>query len=383
MGTGADWPVGAVAHQIAIAIGPRLCAVFGVGVLYFQQVDPFDAVFSMYADGIWSTPVTADAGAGTFDSPVVYNEKIFVFNQSLFHIYRSLDSGASWFEIPSVGGDINYGAFDLKLDSEGRLWASFSPPDTHLIYWSEDNGDSWNGVGAGLGSGNRSGHIAIHPTDPNKIVVMQANNLDNDYRVWVSDDRGATWTQKDNIVASSDEIINALKDPNFTITANGRIILWMHLQPNLEMRISDDYGDSWITTYQSADSHVEVSGSGDTPGYGAKLITSGIRGPVQFAIKYFVHYGGASQQEYILRTIDEGLTWEEIAFPTVGTNPMAVAYDESNDVLYTGSQTDDLIYVMRGASKISASDPEWQNIGAPVAFTGVAYHGDVFLVQQG
>jgi hypothetical protein len=114
-----------------------------------------------------------------------------VFVRGSYSAVSSTDGGESWQLIFGEWGSMGYQSDLIAVDPRdtGRIWiggesAAFQP----YLYYSEDQGQSWNQPGVEAGGDNAVYSMAFHPDDENRILI----GLEGEIRS--SDDLGETWS---------------------------------------------------------------------------------------------------------------------------------------------------------------------------------------------
>lgn len=175
----------------ALAIAPSRPTTFYAGTTtFYAGADPF-VVKSTDGGETWQP-----AGAGIRRGPIVTlavdpRDPDIVYAGAWTYwdlgdtpgLFRSTDGGGSWQTLPLPSG-VNGVAVDLSRP--GRVYAT----QRRDVWRSDDHGQTWTTVLAGLASGlgARWLHgIRVAPTDPDYLVTY------DDIRVFVSRDAGRSW----------------------------------------------------------------------------------------------------------------------------------------------------------------------------------------------
>jgi photosystem II stability/assembly factor-like uncharacterized protein len=104
-------------------------------------------------------------------------------------ILRSKDGGATWSKSLDFTQDQNKGIWDVEVapTEPNTVYAA----TTDGVYKSLDNGNTWNLVHNVV----LANDLAVHPTDPNKVVVGCGNQSSPGHGIYRTTDGGVTWTQ--------------------------------------------------------------------------------------------------------------------------------------------------------------------------------------------
>ncbi len=104
-------------------------------------------------------------------------------------ILRSKDGGATWSKSLDFTQDQNKGIWDVEVapSEPNTVYAA----TTDGVYKSLDAGDTWNLVHNVV----LANDLAVHPTDPNKVVVGCGNQSSPGHGIYRTTDGGVTWTQ--------------------------------------------------------------------------------------------------------------------------------------------------------------------------------------------
>ncbi len=104
-------------------------------------------------------------------------------------ILRSKDGGATWSKSLDFTLDQNKGVWDVEVapSDPSIVYAA----TTDGVYKSNDGGDSW----ALMHSVVLANDLAVHPNDPNKVVVGCGNQSSPGHGIYRTTDGGASWTQ--------------------------------------------------------------------------------------------------------------------------------------------------------------------------------------------
>ena len=155
------------------------------------EFDPRDDTrASLFASAPWNAEVRSDGG--------------------LFH---SSDRGASWTEIP-VASNLE-GINNIHFDHTGRMYATSgrraASPDDGGLFYSDDFGQTWEQIFEGPFVEN----FDVSPFDHN-ILIISMGTLAKNPGIFMSMDRGKTWTKNNRIFGQPDRIAQVefdLHDP--------------------------------------------------------------------------------------------------------------------------------------------------------------------------
>ncbi len=104
-------------------------------------------------------------------------------------ILRSKDGGVTWAKSLDFTQDQNKGIWDVEVapSDANTVYAA----TTDGVYKSTDAGDTWNLVHNVV----LANDLAVHPTDPNKVVVGCGNQSSPGHGIYRTTDGGANWTK--------------------------------------------------------------------------------------------------------------------------------------------------------------------------------------------
>jgi len=165
-----------------------------------------------------------------------------IYARGAYSLARSIDDGESWQTIFGDWSSIGYLADLLEFDPghSGRIWiggesAAFQP----YLYFSDNEGESWNGLAIDASGDNAVYSMAFHPDDVNRILV----GLEGEIRS--SDDLGETWTM--SFENDLYHYILAMSTPNNipseTVYASGSE--YGAQGGNLFFLVTNDFGETW------------------------------------------------------------------------------------------------------------------------------------------
>jgi photosystem II stability/assembly factor-like uncharacterized protein len=147
-------------------------------------------------------------------------------------LYRSEDAGLTWAEV-DVGQEISPVkdiAFDVVDPTVVFMATSGDWQDAGTgLFRSTDGGLTWQRVGAAVADLDQAESIAVEPRPPYRVFVL-ANT-----RVYVSLDRGLTWTPTNIAYGNIECLLSSHDSPNSILYVAGGMGLWH----------STDGGDTW------------------------------------------------------------------------------------------------------------------------------------------
>ncbi len=171
----------------------------GAGVCSVTDVDFSDALHGFAAGAFNCGLVTADGGLTWTEIDVVPQQgqsllfghaadadTFYAARQSL---YRSIDRGATWVELPALGAAGGGSVFDMHF-ADAQHWVAIKGGQIHV---TDDGGDSWTLAFPGKFNINFD---ELHAPDANILyatggIIRSSGELGSVLR---SDDAGATWT---------------------------------------------------------------------------------------------------------------------------------------------------------------------------------------------
>jgi len=305
-------------------------------------------------------------------------------NECNREMVRSTDGGATWAatvvgdetcttERSATGDEINHFS-RVARDAGGRIWAARKRGTTtaHPIrteIWSSDSDGAtltWT-LRATLTFAAAARYpyaLLCHPTNPNIIALISASNFapaggDDGVIVYMTEDRGSTWTEYQATVASGN---------NFVLTANGQAFRAMMLpsgrivianreltSSNCKIYTSDNKGATWQLRYTDAaadEDNMVLFTQGQWLGAGQHLV--GIRVPVT---------DGVDAAWAIMESTDSGTTWTARDLPTPPATAVTwdAVYDPASDQVLVSGSTAGTKYVKALASA-TAGGESWEDI---------------------
>lgn len=185
----------------------------------------------------WSKVYDVDPGPDLFIIGT-FGGRVFAYGSDNGYLWASDDNGDTWFLL----SDTFSGNASPMVEGDGnRLICRASGGS---IDYSDDAGKTWSNVAiTDTISVTLFGHFAKSPSG-RLFTTSEGEDIDDEGRVYVSDNNGITWTGKNAGVA-----FNA--DPGgLTVGTTGRIILGTNTFASFHPRIhySDDDGETWMVS---------------------------------------------------------------------------------------------------------------------------------------
>lgn len=352
------WPGGAVGYMISFVAAPQQPPDADL-----YAIEQITAAADLYRRLSVGNDWTTKDGA-----PPEQSENLRYFgNGQMIHreprgvgngFQVSADFGETWAATAKPGG--SWSPVDANLSPNGRLWLlwvnSAGAPDLMRVYYSDDFGttitlsieQSVSQVSATSGGGG----VATHPTDSNRIAVSSVGILTRP-NLLVTMDGGASWT----VVSAGATTYDGLQPRLAWIGA--RLVLVNDEGVTMQIAVSDDDGVTWTTTFTKVTAAVST--------LRIDLIRAGSTGAL------FAFVGEASPTGVLVRSLDHGDSWTEIgAFPAVGTNANAMAYDLLTDSLYLTFENEVVVRKLANASAVdwtTVAAGDWESL--PDVDTGV------------
>src|SRR6266545_2065764 len=193
----ADWsplgpPGGDVTDVAASTIDPAIVLAGiapggGSGGTLYRSVD---------GGATWSE-VPGFAGVSVYDIEFAARGAVYLATQS--GVRRSLDGGVTW-KAMNLGIGPNQTVFDIALDPAGAstLWAAIGNAfglQTKNVMRSTDGGFTWIDLTPPLSVSLSGTAIAVDPTDSNTVTAVFGGDFGGG-AVWVSRDGGASWSDR-------------------------------------------------------------------------------------------------------------------------------------------------------------------------------------------
>jgi len=280
-------------------------------------------------------------------------------------IYRTLDGGNTWENILSVNETTGASSLSMDMRNPRILYASMwhhrrypwfmeSGGESSGLYKSEDGGDSWKKMKAGLPITFGKSGISVSRANPNRVfAVIEAEGEKGG--VYRSDDAGKTWSHingdRVNIARSwyymeifadpqNENVVYVLNAPMMKSIDGGKSFsaipvphgdnhhLWINPNDNTNLinsndggaNISFNGGESWSTQQNQATAQFY------------RVITDNL-------VPYNV-YGGQQDNSAIgiaSRTNDGGIDWKDW-YSVAGGESAFIAFDPNNpETIYGGS----------------------------------------------
>jgi len=263
------WPVvGAKGKDVAI--GPPVTSG-GDDRLLATGVDVSPREYSLLQGPLWTTPTALTGVTGSDPRPICISKLLwFIINgDSGDNAWgfgtgrRTKDGGATWAATPDpgVGGG---GIMDIGRDAGGRLWCivhdTLATFTRTAVYYSDDEGDTWNGPSFTYGSGASpeavtGWRVIPHPTNQNRIAIAGFSNgipSAGVNRGWIAitTNRGGSWITNAHAdiqsgQAGGQEYFDAV------MLGNNRIVMQGHFDAQSPIKWStlrtDDNGITWTS----------------------------------------------------------------------------------------------------------------------------------------
>lgn len=261
--------------------------------LFFLGDDGFD--MRLYKDGVVVGDPIAPSGQAEwlFAGP---GGEFAAVNDDTGNLMVSLDGGLTWTEKVAPATILNFTRSD-----NGDYWAWMSGTD---LYLSTDQGDNWTLMASGDPLGQPAGVFASGI----KVTAFYTDATIN-LKALTSIDEGATFTSPIDLGADSVRF-----QGQGAFLDSGRIVAVFVAQGADEVRssTSDDDGGTWATP----------AVIGTTTGTIRPMVIGSGSGVIAIA------------HENILRSDDEGDSWNDVANPT-GRAAYDIAYNPATGVLIT------------------------------------------------
>jgi len=285
-------------------------------------------------------------------------------------IFRSFNGGYAWQDLDYGNGGYpagDYLAIDPYTTTRIYLGANIQCNDVFCVEISMDVGETWTLVTSTLpltyaGWDSSSFAVAPHPQVPGRILVGNTASPpasapwlgDATGMVYASDDYGQTWahlgpSQPISIVL---DIAYDAVDPNLVYMATEGSGLWKSTDGGTTWNVTSFGGNNRlheIATHPTLSGHLIIAGNDDVNGTGLFLsqdageswtfLGNNVQGPVVYVPTFspiLYSYVRSSQQNGLVRSTDNGQTWELIEGAPIPTR-LATATDGERVVLYIGS----------------------------------------------
>ena len=132
-------------------------------------------------------PISFSLAMSVFDVRLDLNDDSILYISTGAGIYKSFDAGLSWQR--SFDGLNKFYAYDIKIAHSNP--AIIYTTGREGIHRSSDRGQNWRYIGGGAAEN----LIAIDPTNPDIVYIVQVTHL-IEYYLWRTTDGGKTWEKK-------------------------------------------------------------------------------------------------------------------------------------------------------------------------------------------
>jgi len=172
-----------------------LVAFTGGSILIYMAGDPVTEVFTR----VWiaSQVYDPDTDSWTILPEAPLSDKP-IGNPAIDTVGALLSiDNSEWISTDALASFTNFAGPSESVgahcfDAGGRLWILGSLD----AYFSDDLGQSWAAAGAGVERFGRW-NIAAHPTDQNKIVFTDSDEITGNWVAFITENRGVSWTVVD------------------------------------------------------------------------------------------------------------------------------------------------------------------------------------------
>ena len=172
--------------------------------------------------GPWQTPTHMD-----------YSDQNTIWTAHTSRIYRSTNGGASWGTVHTGGLGTGGRSLDQSLNNPDRVYLVTGA----LLLKSTDHGVTWANSGGTFTSGNSITDVAVHPDDPDIVLVTLGTYVSTWARVQKTTDGGVTWTDiTGNLPGEGAQSIAIDYDNPDTY----------YLGTDLGVYVSFNAGDTWV-----------------------------------------------------------------------------------------------------------------------------------------
>ena len=316
----------------------------GVGQMFYFDRSTYDGTCSrtVYAgttDGVlkstdcgatWamvSLNLTSTFGEGVRDiegSPSNISTLLVLTNKSLYRLTRSNNN------MTKIGTGLPTQLYDMVIarDDYNKVWVG----GNNGVYYSSDNGNTFIGVNTGLDTTKAYKHLGISNTTLYAAPASKSPNFP-----YYSTDGGASWSQPTTINSSQNVV-----DLDYFMTS--------------AIAIKEDNHDQLIVFYDGA--IVKSIDAGATYNWASQGMTGARVSDMSFineTVRYIclTDYG-------LIRTINNGSTWEEVDFTTSSDKSCGSVSVSGNTIIATqGSWTSQII---RRSTDGGAS---WSTVSSP------------------
>lgn len=284
-------------------------------------------------------------------------------NGTTHGIYESLDGGSTWVETNFNPDNLNWGGLGtnnqiLKIMYHPSIPNLVYAGTTEGIYRSENNFESFTQAQIGSFSENSYNYdyIEFHPTDEN---ILYASTYNQDSNIYISNDKGLTFTQSGNLNTNSSNIklsvsaacidcvfvgsntgvwksvnkgasFNYVSDPQlgsnygaFSVSDTDPNFM---LYGNIDTHVSSDGGLNWnqVTYWSTGNANYDTTG---------QYVHADIRGARSYNGVFWVNTDGL-----LAKSIDNGTTWEIFEGQSIRENYCLGASQSNHYRSIVGSQ---------------------------------------------
>jgi photosystem II stability/assembly factor-like uncharacterized protein len=268
-------------------------------------------------------PVQTDAGSQVWNVAVSPSDPTHVYASGrrlgqLTFIARSVDSGATWTTMTSVGGSDRVPTLLVDPTSSDDVYAGTNEG----VFLSSDGATTWAAGNNGLAAA-APDDLAVDPSSPTTAyAAMSAQGV---YR---TTDSGATWQQVDNGLGDPANPSAQITALNVAVMANGTAFVARALSgPNAQpvtIFKSTDGGATWT----GADSGLPSAGVWDV-----------VAEPGSDTNAFVTINGETGVSSAVYATTDGGSTWNPVGPAATGIAALAIASDHTI-VAATGGRYD-------------------------------------------
>jgi photosystem II stability/assembly factor-like uncharacterized protein len=252
----------------------------------------------------WHTLANAPLAEGRFDDVFFINPSVgWIVEVGASKIYKTIDGGESWDEVLDGGDAFGYhvgfrciGFVDDQLGWSGNLNFHNNPIPGRSLFETRDGGDTWENISDRITGFDPAGICGLWVVDSQTIY---GTGRWNGPPVFVKTiDGGMNWSSED-----MRPLVTGLVDVFFFNPDTGFVVGGHGVGSSLEEQrfskavilYTEDGGDFWRAVYHGTDD-----------GYWCWKISFPSR-----KIGYVSTQGDVNPQ-HVLKTIDGGLTWDEI-----------------------------------------------------------------------
>jgi photosystem II stability/assembly factor-like uncharacterized protein len=288
-----------------------------------------------------------------------------VFVKTRQSTYRSFNGGYAWQALNYAGGGYprgDYLAIDPHIPTRIYLGTNTPCDDIFCIEISADSGDTWELITATLpltymgweGSGAYA--IAPSPLVPGRILVGNSvwdpSDPDNSLgMVYASDDYGQSWTYMgpSQPISWIVDIAHDSMDPNLVYLATSGSGHWKSTDGGADWHAMPYIGDGWIddeiAPHPRISGYVVIAVGGEglfrskDAGETWTSLTEGAGSPLVYAPTFpatLYAFGVIEHQGVLLRSLDNGATWEPVEGAPSPTR-LATTTDGERVIVYIAS----------------------------------------------